>query len=104
MRKLTLFFALALASCGGNQAANNAAVSEDSGAGDVTAGNDTTAIDAATGEAANMAEDVNYTFDENTTNAGNASSTASPARPPKKPAPAPAHQPDEPATNNTATE
>ncbi len=64
MRKLILFVGLALASCGGNQAANKAAVSEDSSAADVSAVSDTTAIDAATGEAANMAEDVNYSFNE----------------------------------------
>lgn len=92
MRKLILLGALALASCGGNQQANNAAVSDESGAGDVTAVNDTTAIDAATGEAANMAADVNYTFNEAATNeSGNTSD--------KRP---PAHEPDEPGTvNNT---
>jgi len=92
MRKLVLLGALALAACGGNQQANNAAVSDESGAGDVTAVNDTTAIDAATGEAANMAADVNYTFNEQ---AANESGNKSDNRPP-------AHEPDEPGTvNNT---
>ncbi|HWI76864.1 MAG TPA: hypothetical protein VNS53_07275 [Sphingomicrobium sp.] len=95
MRKLILLSALALASCGGGQQANNAAVSEESGAGDVTAVNDTTAIDAATGEAANMAADVNYTFNEEATNeSGNKSSNKS----------EPAFEPDEPGTPNNVTE
>ena len=95
MRKLVLLGALALASCGGNQQANNAAVSDESGAGDVTAVNDTTAIDAATGEAANMAADVNYTFNEAATNeTGNKSSNKS----------APAFEPDEPGTPNNVSE
>jgi hypothetical protein len=95
MRKLILLGVLALASCGGNQQANNAAVSDESGAGDVTAVNDTTAIDAATGEAANMAADVNYTFNEEATNeTQNKASNKS----------APAFEPDEPGTPNTVTD
>lgn len=101
MRKLILFSALALASCGGSQQANNAAVSEDSGAGDVTAVNDTTAIDAATGEAANMAADVNYTFNETATNDTNETDSKPATKRSKKEAPA--FEPDEPGmTNNSA--
>ncbi len=104
MRKLILFSALALASCGGSQQANNAAVSEESGAGDVTAVNDTTAIDAATGEAANMAADVNYTFNEDTNADSNAESDSKPAtKAPAKKKAEPAFEPDEPGmTNNSA--
>jgi hypothetical protein len=106
MRNLILCLSLALASCGGKQAADNTAVSEESGAADVTAVNDTTAIDAATGEAANMAANVNYSFNEEETNAtANTSSNTSTAKPARKPSPAPApsHEPDEPATpTNTA--
>lgn len=103
MRKLILAGALALASCGGNQQANNAAVSDESGAGDITAVNDTTAIDAATGEAANMAADVNYTFNEQTMNdPENKSSSKAPGKSSNKSAPA--SEPDEPGTVNNISE
>jgi hypothetical protein len=69
MRPLIPILALALASCGGDGPANNAAVAEDTGAEQVTPVNDVTAIDAATGEAANMAADVDYTFNEEDLNA-----------------------------------
>ncbi|MGI8705519.1 MAG: hypothetical protein ACR2JJ_06975 [Sphingomicrobium sp.] len=64
MRSLIPIAAFILASCGGNQTANDAAVAEESKSSQVSAVNDATAIDAATGEAANMAADVNYTFNE----------------------------------------
>lgn len=64
MRAFIPIAAVLLASCGGNGTVNNAAVAEDSSADELTAANDATAIDAATGEAANMAADVNYTFNE----------------------------------------
>jgi hypothetical protein len=99
MRKLILLGAFALASCGGNQQANNAAVSDETGAGDITAVNDTTAIDAATGEAANMAADVNYTFNEEATN--EADNKAAPRISKKS---APAFEPDEPGTANNSSE
>jgi hypothetical protein len=69
MRKLILIAALGLAACGGSETANNAAVSEEMSAADIGPVNDATAIDAATGEAANMAADVNYTFNEEAMNA-----------------------------------
>jgi len=108
MRKLLLVATFALASCGGNPVANNAVLSEESGAGEVTAVNDTTAIDAATGEAANMAADVNYTFNEQTTNevaATNRSTSVKPSRAAKEPVTnttTASPSPDEPATNNSA--
>ncbi|HEU5481702.1 MAG TPA: hypothetical protein VFU80_01240 [Sphingomicrobium sp.] len=64
MRALILIAAVALASCGGNGTVNNAAVSEQRASDEMFATNDATAIDAATGEAADMAADVNYTFNE----------------------------------------
>jgi hypothetical protein len=92
MRILILAGALALAACGGKQAADNSAVSESSDSSGVTAVNDTTAIDAATGQAANMAADVNYTIDENELNtAGNNSDNRS------------ATEPDEPGTPGNST-
>lgn len=103
MRKLILVLGLAVASCGGNQAANNAAVSEDTGAEQVTAVNDTTAIDAATGEAANMAADVNYMFNEESANqATNEASAPAPKKSRKKAAPS--LPPDQPAVTNNAAE
>ena len=68
MRQLILTAALALAACGGNETANNAAVTEELSADDIGPVNDATAIDAATGEAANMAADVNYSFNEEVLN------------------------------------
>lgn len=82
MRSLIPVLALALAACGGTeQAANVATVADEGDANQVTAVNDITAIDAATGEAANMAADVNYMLedDSNATDgnaAGNASSNS----------------------------
>jgi hypothetical protein len=88
----TFALAFALASCGGNQAANNAAVSEDTEGADVTTVNDTTAIDAATAQDANMAADVDYTVDENATNESGNDSESRPNFPPDEPGP----------TNNSA--
>ena len=97
MRKLVLILSLALASCGGNPQANNAAVAEESSAADICPVNDTTAIDAATGEAANMAADVNYTVEANAVGGGNAAvSTTTGNRP------APARRPATSATTTTA--
>ena len=65
MRSLVAVLALGLAACGSDgQTGNNAAVTEETGAAEVTAANDSTAIDAATGEAANMAADVNYMLED----------------------------------------
>ncbi len=66
MRALILFAgaALAISACNNDQAAENITNAD----GDLTpqniAANDTTAIDAATGEDANMAADVNFTVNE----------------------------------------
>jgi len=55
---------LAISACGGNDtAANITNVDEDLAAQNIAA-NDTTSIDAATSEDANMAEDVNFTVNE----------------------------------------
>ena len=78
MRTLILIAALGLAACGGNDTANNAAVTDELTANDIGPVNDATAIDAATGEAANMAADVDYTFNEEDMNevANNAAGNA----------------------------
>ena len=66
MRALILVagLALAISACGGDQAAENAANVDEELAAQNIAANDTTSIDAATGEDANMAEDVNFTVNE----------------------------------------
>ena len=92
--------ALALTACGNNdQTDNSQNVDENLTAEDIVS-NDITAIDAVTGDAANMAADVNYAETENL--ADNVENTTKPAphRPAAKPAPGAA--PDEPTTN-TAT-
>ena len=66
MRALILFAgaALTLSGCGGDQAAENTANIDATATADDIVSNDTTAIDAATGDDANMAADVNYTVNE----------------------------------------
>jgi len=76
MRKFLAFGALFVAACSGNTAANNSAMSGESDDSGVTALNDTTAIDAATGQAANMAADVNYTINEDAMNASSNESSS----------------------------
>ena len=102
MRALILIVgvALALSACGKkDQNAETQNVGENFTAADIVT-NDVTAIDAVTGDAANMAADVNYTETDNLV--GNAGNTAKPAahRPAEKPAASRA--PDEPAANTTA--
>ena len=93
--------ALALGACGNNdQSDNTQNIDENLSAEDIVS-NDVTAIDAVTGDAANMAADVNYAETENLlANTGNSTKPAprpSTTRPTTRPSP-----PDEPATNTTA--
>ena len=69
MRRLILIAAFGLAACGGIVGGFVAAAAEEATAADIGPVNDATAIDAATGEAANMAADVNYTLNEEAMNA-----------------------------------
>jgi hypothetical protein len=66
MRTLILVagIALAVSACGKNQATDNAVVIDANADAQNVASNDTTAIDAATGEDANMAADVNFSVNE----------------------------------------
>jgi hypothetical protein len=83
--------ALALSACGSKNAADNSAVGEENAASQTIVTNDVTAIDAATGEAANMAPDVNYTFDEtNLENGTNTSNNTASHKPPARKAAKPA--------------
>ena len=84
-----IFAALALSACGSKNAADNSAIAGDNAASQTVVTNDVTAIDAATGEAANMAPDVNYTFNEanleSGTNTSNGSAVHKPSRKATKP-------------------
>lgn len=79
-----IFAALTLSACGSKNGADNSAVGEENAASQTIVTNDVTAIDAATGEAANMAPDVNYTLDENNlengANTSNSTAVHKPAR------------------------
>jgi hypothetical protein len=100
-----IFAALALTACGSRNTADNSAIGEENAASQTIVTNDVTAIDAATGEAANMAPDVNYTFNEaNLESGANTSNGTAPHKPPRKAAkPAPAETNSvEPAPVNSA--
>jgi hypothetical protein len=110
MRLLILFAgaALSLAACRNNdQADNTMNVDENLTAENIVA-NDITAIDAVTGEDANMAANVNY-LEPETNNAasnatsGNRSSSAAPSRPRAATPPA-TNTAAEPVTNNATAE
>ena len=91
---------LALGACGNNdQADNTQNVDENLSAEDIVS-NDVTAIDAVTGDAANMAADVNYSETENL--AANSGNATKPTPRPSSTRPAPARPADEPATNAAA--
>ena len=65
--------ALAVSGCSKDQAADNTVNIDATATAEDIASNDTTAIDAATSDDANMAADVNYTIDEDENAADNAS-------------------------------
>lgn len=73
MRALILLgvAATALSACGGDQTPRNTAASEANVTSQLAATNDTTAIDAATGEAANMAADVVFMPEPDNASDGN---------------------------------
>lgn len=66
MRALILVAAasLAISACGTKPGADNAVATSDNLAAEAIIANDTTAIDAATGDAAKMAADVDYSVNE----------------------------------------
>jgi ABC-type glycerol-3-phosphate transport system substrate-binding protein len=95
--------ALGLAACGKTgQAGNNANV--DAGlTAESAVSNDVTAIDAVTGEDANMAADVNFINESDLTgnpSSNDASATRKRPQPRSAPAPATTNAVTEPATNN----
>ena len=101
--------ALALTACGNNDRAENTANIDESLTAENIASNDVTAIDAVTGEAANMAADMDIHYTNEIDNAAdNASAPAS--RPttsrPATPRPSSGSRPrptEAPASNETAT-
>ena len=103
MRALILIAgALALAACGNNDQADNTQNVDENLTAENIVSNDVTAIDAVTGDAANMAADVDMNYgnlgtpDEEAANAGSAK--------PKKPAPkVPAPRPTENSAAATTT-
>ena len=82
--RLILFAAaatLALAACGKNNQASQAQNADENMSAESIVANDVTAIDAVTGDAANMAADVNYEEFANEVGAGNLTENAPAATP-----------------------
>jgi hypothetical protein len=101
MRVLILFAgaSLALSACGKNDQAGTSQNAADGLTAEKIVANDVTAIDAVTGDAANMAADVDYNAEDNSLdNAVNALES----KPAAKPAPKPARTSPRPAANVTA--
>ena len=79
MRALIFMVVLGLAACGDDSPPANEIAVDESPARQVLPTNDTTAIDAVSGEAANMAEDVDFLEGENEVGgAGNAAAANEP--------------------------
>ena len=102
MRALLIpVFALSLAACGkGDQAANNQNVA-DSLTADSIVSNDVTAIDAVTGDAANMAADVDMNFG-NLEPKGHDSTSNQVSGKPDRPSPKKSESPAPEASNSVA--
>ncbi len=80
--------ALALAGCGNNDQTDNSQNIDENLTAENIVSNDVTAIDAVTGDAANMAADVQFNDVDNALdNDGNAVNSDAPAKPAGKPAP-----------------
>jgi hypothetical protein len=88
----------ALAACSNNDQADNTQNIDENLSAENIVSNDVTAIDAVTGDAANMAADVDFNDIDNSLD--NGANAAAPARPAAKPAPAKASAP--PASDNAA--
>ena len=95
--------ALALSGCGQDQAAENIANVEAAATAEDIGSNDTTAIDAATSDAANMAADVDFTVEEDG-NASNDAGDSTATSPRRVVRPSPAEDPNDDAgdTGNAA--
>jgi hypothetical protein len=95
--------ALTLGACRNNDQHDNTVNADENLTAENIVSNDVTAIDAVTGDAANMAADVNYTAIPNETgNEANAQAPATMPRPHPKAAPAiPRPKPEPEATTNS---
>jgi hypothetical protein len=91
--------ALTLAACRNNDQHDNTSNIDENLTAENIVSNDVTAIDAVTGDAANMAADVNYTDVDN--NLGNETNAVAPSSSPKRPN-REAGPPPKPTTNTTA--
>jgi len=90
--------ALALSACGRNNQTDANQAGDEGLTADSIVSNDVTAIDAVTGDAANMAADVNYQdFGNSTGDTGGSRPGATPSRPSSTANSAKPRQPDEPA-------
>jgi hypothetical protein len=106
LRSLSLIslVALGLAACGGgDEQANNTVNIDQAVLSDDLAANDVTAIDAVTGDAANMAADVDINFtNDMLESSGNGADRADSAKPrPRRSSPAPATNTGAPAAEPT---
>ena len=102
MRALIIFAgaSLVLSACGKSDEAGNTQNAADGLTAEKIVANDVTAIDAVTGDAANMAADMNYEeLDENADNAATNSATPAKARTDSKASPKKA---ETPAANTSA--
>jgi hypothetical protein len=88
----------ALAACSNNDQADNTQNIDENLSAENIVSNDVTAIDAVTGDAANMAADVDFNDIDNSLD--NGANAAAPAKPAAKPAPAKASAPS--ASDNAA--
>ena len=105
MRSLILIAgaALGLAGCSNNDNKDNNLNVDENLTAESIVSNDVTAIDAVTGDAANMAADVDTNYGDLGTNSSAAASTNGPASKPSKPSkPAPAKT-SKPAESDTTT-
>jgi hypothetical protein len=93
---------LALAACGNNDQSDKTTNVDENLTAENIVSNDVTAIDAVTGDAANMAADVNYTPDANDMMANDSNAAASSASRPKATSPSPKPAKPEPATEPAA--
>ena len=103
MMRLTLLLAatLALAACGKNSSSGTMQNADDNLTAESIVSNDVTAIDAVTGDAANMAADVDMNFGGIEENSAPASNEGAPR--PSRPAPRPSSPtPEANSTANTA--
>ena len=98
---LVLAAILVLGACRNNDQADNTQNIDENLTAENIVSNDVTAIDAVTGDAANMAADVDMNFGDLEENVGNDEAPATRPKSPRSSAPASKPRSDEPTTNAT---